>query len=303
MPHTTPNYDALRTEQSGAARDLDLRSPSELVALIHHEDQRALDAVGRAGEDVATIVAAVEHALDIGGRLIYIGAGTSGRLGVLDAAECPPTFNTRPRQIVGLIAGGPRALRRAVEGAEDSRSDGREAMRTLSIDAKDVVCGISASGSAAYVGSALREAKRRGAKTALITCAPRGEVAEKAETIVALEVGPEVVAGSTRMKAGLATKAVLHSITTAAMIRSGKVYDNLMVDVQPTNLKLRRRATRLVAQLAQLSLPAAGRLLRRSGDSVKTAVVMARLGLERREATRRLAKVGGRLRALMGGSL
>lgn len=294
-----PDYDSLRTEQPSALRDLDLRSAEELVGLIYAEDRLALEAVGRAGEQIAALVSAVEEALEAGGRLIYVGAGTSGRLGVLDAAECPPTFNTKPRQVVGVIAGGARALRHAVEGAEDSKREGRAALRKLQVARGDVVCGISASGSAAYVRAALQEARRRGAKTALVSCADGADIAEQADLIVSLDIGPEVVAGSTRMKAGLATKAVLHSLTTAALIRSGKVHDNLMVEVQPTNRKLRRRAARIIAQLTELSLPAAARLLRRSGDSVKTAVVMARLGIERAEARRRLARVGGRLRALI----
>ncbi|RME71483.1 MAG: N-acetylmuramic acid 6-phosphate etherase, partial [Planctomycetota bacterium] len=237
-----------------------------------------------------------------GGSLVLCGAGTSGRLAVAEAAECPPTFRSRPEQVRALIAGGRPALGRAIEGAEDDEAAGRSAVQEDGVGAGDVFVGISASGSAPFVRAALAEAARRGAHTALLTCNPlaaRHEPPLAHETIV-LEVGPELLAGSSRLKAGTATKIALNALSTAAFSRLGKVYGALMVDVHATNRKLRARARRLVCRLAQVQPARAEALLRAVDWRVKDAVVMARLGVGPAEAARRLAAAGGRLREVIG---
>ena len=294
-------YERLPTEQPNARlRRLDTLGGLELVDLIHAQDLEALRAVGRARRAVADVVAAVEEALGGGGRLVYLGAGTSGRLATLDAAECPPTFGIPASRVVALMAGGPRALRRAAEGAEDSRAAGRQGVRRLAVSPPDLVCGVSASGATAFVLGGLAEARRRGCRTALITCATAASARPHADLVVALAVGAEAVAGSTRMKSGLAQKAVLHAISTAAMIRLGKVYDNLMVDVQPTSRKLRHRAARIVASLTGLERTPAARLLARAGGSPKVAAVMFHRDVSRRQARALLGGSGGRLRSVIG---
>jgi len=294
-------YEGLPTEQRNAGlRHLDTRDELELVDLIHGQDREALEAVGRARRPIARAVRAATRALAGGGRLIYLGAGTSGRLAALDAAECPPTFGTQPSRVVALVAGGNRALRRAAEGAEDSRADGRRTVRRLRVGPADLVCGVSASGVTPFVLGGLAEARRRGCPTVLVTCGTAERARQHADTAICLEVGAETVAGSTRMKAGLATKAVLHTLSTASMIRLGKVYDNLMVDVRPTSRKLMRRALRIVRQLTGVSEGRARRLLAESGGSPKVAAVIHHLGLSRRRARSVLAEHGGRLRAVIG---
>ncbi|MCA9669896.1 MAG: N-acetylmuramic acid 6-phosphate etherase, partial [Myxococcales bacterium] len=238
-------------------------------------------------------------ALASGGRLIYIGSGTTGRLCFLDPAECPPTFGVSPSRVVSVLAGGPRAMARAVEGAEDSASGGRDALRALDLARDDLVCGISASGTTPFVRGALRYAARRRVPSALVTCGPAPAVEGAADILVRLDVGPEVVSGSTRMKAGLATKAVLHTVSTAAMIRLGKVYDNLMVDVLPTNKKLRLRAEGIVRTLTGLSQREAAHYLRKAKDRPKVAVVMALHDVSERRARALLDEHGGHLRPLI----
>jgi N-acetylmuramic acid 6-phosphate etherase len=297
----TVDYDKLPTEQPvEEERPLDTLHELQLVDLIHEQDRVAIAAVGSAREAIAALVTRVAHALGNGGRLIYVGAGTSGRLAALDAAECPPTFGTQISQVTAVIAGGARALARAVEGAEDSRQQGKQSMRQLDVGERDLVCGISASGVTAFVLAALDEARRRGAATALITCTPEELVEGQADVLVCVDVGGETIAGSTRMKAGLATKAVLHTVTTAAMIRLGKVYDNLMVDVVPSSEKLKNRAGRIVSQLTGLPSPRAARLLGRAGGSAKVAAVMHHLGVDQKEARRLLEASDGRLREVIG---
>ena len=244
----TPDYAALATERSNPRhRALDRLSADRLVATITREDRRAAASVALVRRPLARAVELVASALGSGGRLVYAGAGTSGRLGVLDAAECPPTFGVSPGQVVGVIAGGHRALWRAVEGAEDRGADARRALGRLRVGPRDVVCGICASGVTPFALAALREARRRGARTIAVTCAPSAALRGLADVLIAPRPGPEVLAGSTRMKAGLATKMVLHTLTTGAMVRLGKVYGNLMVDLRPTSRKLRARALRIVA--------------------------------------------------------
>lgn len=294
-------YGALPTERvNPRTRRLDRMTALQLVRAINREDARVAVAVARVQGPLARAVERVAGALRGGGRLVYVGAGTSGRLGALDAAECPPTFGTHPGRVVAIIAGGPRALRRAIEGAEDRRREAARALAGLRVGPRDVVCAICASGVTPFALAALEAARRRGAATLAVTCAPSPRLRTLADIVIAPRVGPEVLAGSTRMKAGLATKMVLHTLTTAAMVRLGKVYGNLMVDLRPTSAKLRARAVRIVAALADLPRARAGRLLRRAGGRPPVALLMHHLGLPRRQAEARLAAAGGDFRAVIG---
>jgi N-acetylmuramic acid 6-phosphate etherase len=301
VPARSPDYATLPTEQPNPRlRALDQLSTERLVATITREDRRAAASVGAVGRPLARAVDLVASALRAGGRLVYAGAGTSGRLGILDAAECPPTFGVSPGQVVGVIAGGRRALWRAVEGAEDRGADARRALGRLRVGPRDVVCGICASGVTPFALAALREARRRGARTIAVTCAPSVALRALADVLIAPRPGPEVLAGSTRMKAGLATKMVLHSLTTGAMVRLGKVYGNLMVDLRPASRKLRARALRIVGDLTGLPPAPARTLARRAGGQPAIALVMHRLGVNAAVARRRLAAHGGSLRAALG---
>ncbi|WP_255442171.1 N-acetylmuramic acid 6-phosphate etherase [Corallococcus sp. Z5C101001] len=277
------------------AGDLDLLSVEAVVRRLHQEDLIALRAVREALPSIAAAARAVADALRAGGRLLYVGAGTSGRLGVLDASECPPTFGVPATRVQAVIAGGRRALTRAVEGAEDDADAGARAVRAFQATARDVVCGISASASTPYVRGALDEARERGARTVLVCCNPPGSPM-RADTVVLARTGPEVVAGSTRLKAGTATKLVLNAITTAAFVALGKVYRGRMVDVRPTNAKLRARAARMVAELTDLPPARAKVLLTAAGDSVKVALAMHFTGLPAAQARREVEEQG--LRAL-----
>jgi N-acetylmuramic acid 6-phosphate etherase len=298
--HRRPDYATLPTERPNPrTRALDRLGALALVAVITAEDRRAAASVAAVRRPLAQAVELVAGALRRGGRLVYAGAGTSGRLGVLDAAECPPTFGLPAGRVVGLIAGGHRALRRSVEGAEDRGAEARRALARLRVGARDVVCGICASGVTPFALAALAEGRRRGARTLLVTCAPATRGRQLADVVVAPRVGPEVLTGSTRMKAGLATKMVLHTLTTGAMVRLGTVYGNLMVDVRPTNAKLRARARRIVAELTGLPPRAAATLLHRAGNRPKLAVVMHRTGDSAASARRRLARHGDDLRATL----
>ena len=283
-----------------ATADLDRLSPLELVRVIQREDRGVFDAVARCEAQVARAVEAIVASFRHGGRLIYVGAGTSGRLGVLDASECPPTFNTPPEQVVGIIAGGDHALRNPIEGAEDDPRAGARAVEEAQVAAADTVCGITASGRTPYVQGALELARARGAFTVLVTCNASAELSGAADCVIAPETGPEVVAGSTRLKAGTATKLVLNTLTTASLALSGKVYSNLMVDVRPTNEKLVARAQWLIRHLCGVGDAEAGTLLEASGRNVKTAVVMAKKSVGRADAERLLADCGGRLRVALG---
>jgi N-acetylmuramic acid 6-phosphate etherase len=270
------------------------------VATITREDRQAARSVARVAAALVRAVDLVAESLRSGGRLVYAGAGTSGRLGVLDASECPPTFGVPPGRVVGVIAGGRRALWRAVEGAEDRGVDARRALRRLGVGRRDVVCGICASGVTPFALAALEEGRRRGARTIVVTCAPSPALRELVDVVVAPRPGPEVLAGSTRMKAGLATKMVLHTITTGAMVRLGKVYGNLMVDLRPTSRKLRARALRMIGQLTGLPPGQARALARRAGGRPNVALVMHRLGVDAAAARRRLAARGNNVRAALG---
>ncbi len=291
----------LTERRNPRTRDIDLASPLELVELINAEDRRVAEAVHEARAEVAAVVALVEAAFRAGGRLLYVGAGTSGRLGVLDAAECPPTFGTPPELVVGIIAGGARALVRSVEGAEDDVNAGLEAMKEHRVGPNDVVVGIAASGTTPFVRAALQQAQTLGARTALVTCAePPPLLRDTCDVCVVLLVGPEVVTGSTRMKAGTATKLVLNTITTGAMIRTGRTWGNLMVDLRAWNAKLQDRSERIVMEAAGVPRARATELLAQAEGRVKLAIVMAQRGVDAAEAARLLASNDGRLRAVLG---
>jgi len=282
-------------------RDIDVASSTELVDLIAGEDAGVPGAVMAARAPIARAVELVEEGFRRGGRLLYVGAGTSGRLGVLDAAECPPTFGTPPEMVVGIIAGGARALIKAVEGAEDDINAGIAAMDDHRVRAEDVVIGIAASGTTPYVRAALGRAQALGARTGLVACAePPALLRNTCDVCIVVLVGPEVITGSTRMKAGTATKLVLNTITTGAMIRLGKTYGNLMVDLRASNAKLEDRSQRIVMETTGLAREAAAEVLERADGRVKTAIVMARRGVDREAAEALLAAHAGRLRAVVG---
>jgi N-acetylmuramic acid 6-phosphate etherase len=280
---------------------IDLASALEIVDLIGAEDATVPGAVARARSDMAKAIDLIEAAFRSGGRLVYAGAGTSGRLGVLDAAECPPTFGTPPEMVVGLIAGGPPALVRSVEGAEDDSAAAGEAIDALGIGSNDVLVGIAASGTTPYVHAALVRAHALGARTVLVSCSePPRQLLGTCDVFITVLVGPEIVTGSTRMKAGTATKLVLNTLTTGAMIRLGKTYGNLMVDLRAWNEKLIDRSQRIVMETTGLDRAAARAVIDAADGSVKTAIVMARRGVDKREAERLLAEHAGRLRAIVG---
>jgi N-acetylmuramic acid 6-phosphate etherase len=275
---------------------LDAMSVGEAVDLMNRQDAVAVAAVAAERANVARAIELAVAALSAGGRLIYLGAGTSGRLGVLDAAECPPTFRTDPEMVQGIIAGGEVAMFRAQEGAEDRAEDGAAAVDAKGVDSNDVVVGIAAGGTTPFVHGALRRARERGAKTVFLSCVQRVPGEPDVDVAIRLLVGPEVVTGSTRLKAGTATKLVLNTISTVAMVRLGKVYENLMVDLRASNTKLWDRAGRIVATLTGLDRDRSVELLRRSDGHVKLAVVMHGRGVGVEEARRVLEAAGGRLR-------
>jgi N-acetylmuramic acid 6-phosphate etherase len=280
---------------------IDTASALEIVDLIGAEDAGVPGAVATARAEIARTIDLIESAFRAGGRLIYVGAGTSGRLGVLDATECPPTFGTPPQMVVGLIAGGSPALVRSVEGAEDDEVTATREMNTLGVGREDVVVGVAASGTTPFVRAALVRAQARGARTALLSCAePPPQLRESCDVCITVLVGPEIVTGSTRMKAGTATKLVLNTLTTGAMIRLGKTYGNLMVDLRALNDKLVDRSQRIVMETTGLDREAARRVIEAAEGSVKTAIVMARRAVSKTEAERLLVDHAGRLRPIVG---
>ncbi len=296
MTHRPPLDPRLTEQRNPATAEIDRLTALEIVRVINDEDQRVAPAVAEQMEQVARAVELAEAAFRAGGRLIYVGAGTSGRLGVLDATEMPPTYGTDPQMVQGVIAGGYDALLRAKEGAEDRPEDGAAEMDSRDVGPNDFVFGIATSGTTPYVHGALVRAKERGARTGFLLCTPPSdEMLAAYDVVVATLVGPEVVTGSTRMKAGTATKLVLNTISTGAMIKLGKVFGNLMVDLRVTNLKLQDRSERILMETLDLDRGSAGALLEQAGGSVKTAMVMHWCAVGREPAERVLRSAGGRL--------
>jgi N-acetylmuramic acid 6-phosphate etherase len=280
---------------------IDTASALEIVNLIGAEDATVSGAVARARDDIARAIDLIEAAFRSGGRLLYVGAGTSGRLGVLDAAECPPTFGTAPEMVVGIIAGGLPALTRSIEGAEDDVNAGISEVDARRVGPGDVVVGIAASGTTPFVRAALSRAQALGARTALVSCSePPALLKDTCDVCITVLVGPEVVTGSTRMKSGTATKLVLNTLTTGAMIRLGKTYGNLMVDLRAWNDKLIDRSQRILMETTGLGREEARAVLDAAEGSVKAAIVMARRGVTREEAERLLGEHAGHLRAIVG---
>jgi N-acetylmuramic acid 6-phosphate etherase len=295
VPESTGIGDLPTEQPNPASQGIDALGTAEVLAVINAQDRQVAEAVGAEISNIAKAVDAIVEAVQGGGRLFYIGAGSSGRLGVLDAAECPPTFDVPPDLVQGVIAGGERAMAHATEASEDDPAEGERDLTARGFRPRDVLAGIAASGRTPYVLGAVAAARKAGARTVGISCAPGSELAQAVDIAITPLTGPEVVAGSTRMKAGTATKLVLNMISTAVMIKLGYVYGNLMVNVQPKNVKLGDRARRIVAQAAGLPLNDAAGLLEASGGNVKAAIVMGRLGVDRAEAERRLAAAGGRV--------
>jgi N-acetylmuramic acid 6-phosphate etherase len=273
---------------------IDRASTTGILRFLLAEDAQVPDVVAAELESISRVVDDVAPRLSGGGRLFYVGAGTSGRLGVLDAAECPPTFGTDPGLVRGIIAGGPEALVRAAEGAEDDEDAGRRAITDAGVGRLDFVLGIAASGTTPFVRAALEQAIEAGAGTGLLSCSePPADLAARVDHRITVLTGPEAIAGSTRLKAGTATKLVLNAITTGSMIRLGKVYGNLMVDLKATSRKLEDRSRRIVEALTGLERPAVNDLLERAGGRVKTALAMQAMGVDRTIAEQRLAECDG----------
>lgn len=271
----------------------------EMLTLMNREDQQVALAVQAALPQIARAVDAIVERLDSGGRLIYTGAGTSGRLGVLDAVECVPTFSAPPELVIGVIAGGSGALTRAVEGAEDNADLGRADLEALALTPRDAVVGIAASGATPYVLGALAYARSVGAATAAVSCNVPAPILDAADIGIGVSVGPEVITGSTRLKSGTAQKLILNMLSTATFVKLGKVYGNLMVDVQVTNAKLARRARGIVMQITGVSADEAERLIEASEREVKTAVVMAKRGVDAAQARQLLLEARGHLRRII----
>lgn len=299
MSHPVPPR---ATEQRNPrSQDIDTFSSAELVDLFLAEDALVPGAVAAAREEIITTLDLVERTLRGGGRLFYVGAGTSGRLGVLDASECPPTFGTAPELIQGIIAGGPEALVRSIEGAEDDPRAGAAALKARGVTGRDMVVGIAASGATPFVAGAVTAARVAGAATALVTCAePPAALAAECDAVIRIDVGPELVTGSTRLKAGTATKLVLNQLTTGALVRLGKTYGNLMVDLEARNAKLRDRGERIVGEVLGTAPEVARDAIAGAGGSVRTAIVMLHLRVDRAAAEEALDRVDRRLRAIVG---
>ena len=294
MTFTDPRITEQRNPRTA---DIDLASPLEIVDLLAAEDRTVPEVVAGQRKQIAELIACAESVFRASGRLFYVGAGTSGRLGVLDASECPPTYGTDPEMVQGIIAGGSAALTRSQEGAEDRVESAAEDLEAHGVRTGDLVIGIAASGTTPYVRHALAYARSVGAHTGLVACSPPPDETRALADVVVLPItGPEVVTGSTRMKAGTATKLVLNMITTGAMIRLGKTYGNLMVDLRASNAKLRDRSERILMEVCGVDRDGARTLLRDAGGLVKTAIVMSLLGVDRAGAEAALAEAGGVVR-------
>lgn len=301
MKRRLPDFARLPTEAlHPRSPTLELHSLEEIVTLLVGEERRAQQAAYSARKEIARAAMRVAECLRAGGRLFYVGAGTSGRLGALDAAELPPTFGSRPDQVIAVVAGGPRALQRSVEGAEDRAHNAARRLSRLGLDAKDVVCAIAASGVTPFARAALALGRERGATTLFVTCAPDPDHAQLADIVIAAPTGPEILAGSTRLKAGSATKIILNALSTATMVALGKVYRGRMVDVVATNDKLRDRARRIVEELCGVDGKTARSLLKRAGGRPKLAIAMHGLGVNAAEARARLDEAGDDLHKLLG---
>lgn len=291
----------LTEQQNPNSNALDQMSALEIVQVMNAEDRTVAQTVQAALPQIAEAVEAIVSAFDRGGRLFYVGAGTSGRLGILDAVECIPTFGTPPEQVQGLMAGGEAAFVRAVEGAEDDEAQARADLQAQALSAADVVVGIAASGRTPYAISAVQYAREIGAKTVGLACNVPAPLLDASDIAIGLPVGPEVLTGSTRLKAGTAQKMALNMLSTASMVRIGKVYGNLMVDVQITNAKLAQRARRIVMQVSGADETTAAALLEQSGGSAKLAIAMHHLNSDAEAARAALDAVGGHLRAILEG--
>jgi N-acetylmuramic acid 6-phosphate etherase len=292
--------DHLTTEQTNSASvAIDTLSSLEIVQLMNAEDRKIADAVAAVAQNIAIAVDKIAEKMRVGGRLFYIGAGTSGRLGVLDASECPPTFNTDPSQVVGIIAGGDKALRTPIEGAEDDLNGAELDLATHQFSNTDVLVGIASSGRTPYVIGGLRYAQRLGAFAIGFTCNPTSDLETCSDLVIAPVVGPEVISGSTRLKSGTATKMVLNMLTTGAMVLLGKTYGNWMVDLRASNIKLKARSIRIVSALAELSEPEAIAALERCDGEVKVAIVSARRNISATHSRELLRTAGGKLRVAL----
>ena len=288
------------TEQRNPnSQNIDQLSPLEIVQIINQEDKQVAVVVEKCLPQIALAVEKIEHAFLNGGRLVYIGAGTSGRLGVLDASECPPTYGVPPEMVVGIIAGGERALRHPIEGAEDNREQGKTDLQAVNFNEKDVLVGIAASGRTPYVIGALEYARSLGATTVAIASNPQSAMAQIADIAIETVVGAEVLTGSSRMKSGTAQKLVLNMLTTAAMVRIGKCYQNLMVDVQASNEKLKARAIKIVMEATDCSQVEAEQTLKVAENNAKLAIMMILSQLDKTAAEQLLAKHQGRLRSAL----
>lgn len=289
------------TESSNPASErIDTLSALEIVRVMNAEDATVPAAIARVAGEIAQAIDMIATALRVGGRLVYMGAGTSGRLGVLDASECPPTFSTRPEQVVGLIAGGSTALTRAVEGAEDHPEFAVADLKQIQLTAADIVVGIATSGRTPYVIGGLEYARQVGAKTIGLACNDGSPLTAVSDVMLTAVVGPEIISGSTRLKAGTATKLILNMLTTGAMVRLGKTYGNLMVDLKATNVKLVARTRRIVAKLTGVSEDAAATELDRCQGELKTAIVVVRRKVSPEAARQLLDEAGGQLRIALG---
>lgn len=286
-------------KENPSFRQVDSFSAWQIARLINEEDQKVAKAIRSQLKPIGQAIEMVRESLSQGGRLFYVGAGTSGRLGVLDAAECPPTFGVRATMVQGIIAGGKRALWRAVEGAEDDREAGARAVRKASLRHRDIVCGITASGQTPFVRGALAESRKIGARSILITSHPNPALGPWGDIVIKAVVGPEVIAGSTRMKAGTATKMILNMISTGTMVRMGKVLGNLMVDLQPTSKKLGDRALRIITAVLGCSREQARKLFHSSQGQTKVAIVMGVRNIGRKEAENWIAEKRGSLREIL----
>lgn len=292
----------LDTEQRNpSTQEIDLADSLEIARQINAEDKKVALEVENKLKEIAQAIDLIKEAFDAGGRLIYAGAGTSGRLGILDAAECPPTFGSDPSQVVGLIAGGKEAVFEAQEGAEDHERNGRQALQKINLSSNDIVCGLAASGRTPYVHGALKEAKETGCHTIFVTTVPGSQITIDVDVLIDVPVGPEVIMGSTRMKSATAQKMVLNMLTTGANIRRGKVYENVMVDLQLSNEKLHERSKRIIMMFADVDYQEAEQLLKAANGHVKTALVMVLGNVSKEEAHQKLEENDGFIRKALQG--